>query len=137
METKQQAFIFYDGHCGMCHRFIKFVLKNDKKGSFAFSPRQGDAIQRMLTPNVVSKLPESIVVLGTDNKIYLKSFALSYVLRSLGGIYAFANAVMSVFPLRFRNVMYDLISKNRKRFAQAVDSTCPIVPAEFRERFLN
>src|SRR5579885_2416758 len=31
--------IFYDGHCGLCHGFVKFALARDREGArFRFAP---------------------------------------------------------------------------------------------------
>jgi predicted DCC family thiol-disulfide oxidoreductase YuxK len=34
--------VFYDGHCGLCHGFIRFLLARDPGGEkFDFAPLQG------------------------------------------------------------------------------------------------
>ena len=34
--------IFYDGGCGLCHRFVRFVIKRDPDGTlFRYAPLEG------------------------------------------------------------------------------------------------
>ena len=34
--------IFFDGHCGLCHRFVRFVLAEDQSAKpLSFAPLQG------------------------------------------------------------------------------------------------
>ncbi len=37
--------IYYEGHCGLCHLTVRFVLRSDRRGdeSFRFAPHQGGA----------------------------------------------------------------------------------------------
>ena len=35
---REMNIIFYDGDCGLCNRFVKFVLRFEKSSLFYFSP---------------------------------------------------------------------------------------------------
>ena len=40
--------IFFDGHCGLCDRFVTKIFHLDKKRRFHFAPLQGPTASRML-----------------------------------------------------------------------------------------
>ena len=54
--------LFYDGHCGLCHSAVKFVLKHDRRALFRFAPLQGELAKQHLPPS----LPGTMVV-GTGD----------------------------------------------------------------------
>ena len=124
LRTHSGPIIFYDGSCGLCHFFIRFVLKFDKKEIFRFSPLQGSTIKNYLNSEVLDKLPQSICVVG-DNRTYLKAYAVSYVFEKLGGVFKVINMFYSLLPIRLRNNIYDLISDRRHKLFGKKSEFCP------------
>src|ERR1700722_5584985 len=57
--------IFFDGVCGLCNRFVDFVLRQDPSGYFQFSPLQGEAAAQRLAPRGSS--PPANAGLGACN----------------------------------------------------------------------
>ena len=49
---------FYDGHCGLCHRIVRFVIQHDREQVFRFAPLQGETASKQLPRD----LPDSVVV---------------------------------------------------------------------------
>ncbi len=44
--------VFYDGHCGLCHRAVRFVLAEDRAGNtFRFSALQGELFAQSVAPS--------------------------------------------------------------------------------------
>ena len=120
--------IYYDGHCGLCHGFIKFVLARDPGGRFHFAPLD------KLPKSERAGLPDSVVV-RTPGALLTKSEAALYVLQGLGGPWAMLASVGRVFPVALRNFVYDGIAKVRYRIFGKRDNVCPVVPKELRSRF--
>ena len=77
--------IFYDGHCGLSHYAVKFLLKLDRSSRFRFAPSQGETFQAKISHNQRFSLPDSMIVQTSDGTLLMHSNAWIYVLRGLGG----------------------------------------------------
>jgi predicted DCC family thiol-disulfide oxidoreductase YuxK len=120
--------IYYDGHCGLCHGVVKFVLARDADGRYRFSPLD------RLSPEERQGLPDSVVI-RTDRGVLVKSDAVLYILKGLGGFWAFVASCSKLFPAVLRNFMYDFIARVRYRIFGTRDDVCPLVPPALRKRF--
>jgi predicted DCC family thiol-disulfide oxidoreductase YuxK len=129
-------YLFYDGHCGLCHRSVKFVLKRDRRGqAFRFAPLQGPTFEARVPAERRTGLPDSIVVLTRDGSSLVRSDAFLHILRRLGGGWAVLASVLGVIPRGLRDLVYDFVARIRYRVFGRRDDLCPIVPAELRARF--
>ena len=128
--------LFYDGYCGLCHRWVKRVLRADDDGVlFYFAQLQGTTIERVLTPSQRASLPDSIVVRTVDGRVLVKSDAGLHILDALGGWYRLFGIVMRAVPRPVRDLAYDGVAKVRHTlFAKPTDA-CPMVDAGLRTRF--
>jgi predicted DCC family thiol-disulfide oxidoreductase YuxK len=134
-EHRGKDVIFYDGTCGLCHWFVKWVLRHDKAGVFRLSPLQGETIQMMLEAEERANLPDSAVVLTADSRLLLKSEAARYVMQRLG--LRKRAALLGVLPRPLADLGYDAIARYRYHlFGRNKGDMCPLVPADLRERFL-
>jgi len=128
--------LFYDGHCGLCHRAVKFVLKHDRSGNaFRFAPLQGSTFQSRVFPEQRAALPDSIVVLTDAGSLLVRSDAFVHILRRLGGGWRFLGGIVDVIPRPLRDLAYDFIARVRYRVFGKRDDLCPIVPPDLRARF--
>jgi predicted DCC family thiol-disulfide oxidoreductase YuxK len=133
---KQTEEIFYDGHCGLCHRAVKFVLRHDPDGrAFRFAPLQGDTFQALVPYDRRAGLPDSIVILTREGALLVRSDAFLHIFRELGGGWKLLAAVLRVIPWRVRDAVYDYIARNRYRVFGRREETCPILPPHLRARF--
>jgi predicted DCC family thiol-disulfide oxidoreductase YuxK len=125
-------YIFYDGHCGLCHRAVKFVLKHDPAGNtFRFAPLQGQTFQLRVPAQRRLGLPDSFVVLTRGGDLLMRSDASVYVMRRLGGGWN----ILEVIPRGLRDAAYDFVARIRYRVFGRQDDLCPIVPPNLRTRF--
>jgi predicted DCC family thiol-disulfide oxidoreductase YuxK len=128
--------LFYDGHCGLCHRAVKFVLRHDRRGTaFRFAPLQGDTFQARVPPENRAGLPDSVVVLTADGKLLTRSDAFLHIFRRLGGEWRVLAGILEVIPRPMRDAVYNTIARIRYRVFGTRDDLCPIVPADLRARF--
>lgn len=128
--------LFYDGHCGLCHRAVKFVLKNDKTGkAFRFAPLQGETFSALVPAGARESLPDSIIVRTAHGVLLVRSAAFIHILRRLGGGWRVLAAILAVVPRGLRDAVYDFVARVRYRIFGRRDDLCPIVPAELRKRF--
>jgi len=129
--------LFYDGHCGLCHRAVKFVLARDPAGvAFRFAPLQGPTFQSTVSAAQRSTMPDSMAVRTADGRLLLKSDAWLHILRRLGGAWNLMAALCSIFPRPLRELVYDFVARIRFRIFGRRDDLCPIVTPELRSRFL-
>jgi predicted DCC family thiol-disulfide oxidoreductase YuxK len=129
--------IYYDGTCGLCHRWVRFVLAEDRLALFALSPLQGTAIRSELSDAERAQLPDSVVVHDAEREVRVKSSGVALVGDRLGGWWRVGATLLRIVPRPLRDLGYDAVAGVRRRlFAQPADS-CPIVPPALRERFLS
>lgn len=134
--ASQPEILFYDGHCGLCHRAVQFVLAEDRDGTlFRFAPLQGETFQRLVPSEQRKMLPDSVVVMTTDGKLLARSDAFLHILRRLGGGWRVLADVLSVVPRGLRDLVYDFVARVRYRIFGRRDDVCPVMPPELRRRF--
>ncbi len=135
-EAGAAEYLFYDGHCGLCHRAVKFVLRHDRSGkAFRFAPLEGETFQARVAVERRAGLPDSVVVLRSDGELLVRSDAFLHILRRLGGGWRVLATVLSVIPRGLRDFVYDFVARIRYRVFGKRDDLCPMVPAELRARF--
>lgn len=119
--------VYYDGSCGFCHSFIRFILsENVQRKGFRFAP-----LQEHFAPSLI---PNSIVVKEKD-QLYHKSTAIFRVLTSLGGIWRVLAWVLSLLPRRLCDAIYDLIARMRHKIFSKPKDLCPLIPEDLRKYF--
>jgi predicted DCC family thiol-disulfide oxidoreductase YuxK len=128
-----QPIIFFDGVCGLCNRFVDFIIKADKKQQFLFAPLQGKTF-KMLVETEKLTLPDS-VVLYTKGKFHTKSNAALKIMTTLGGIYLVAK-ICYLLPTFLRDKLYDFVAKKRYRLFGKKE-TCRLPSPEEKFRFLE
>jgi predicted DCC family thiol-disulfide oxidoreductase YuxK len=128
--------IFYDGSCGLCHRWVKFVIARDHDGRlFHFAPLQGDRYRRSIHTNSNGHQPDSIVVLTASGRTLTRSSAAVYILRRLGGAWAAIGLLLHAIPRPVRDAGYDFVARIRYKLFDRPEASCPMLPAELRKRF--
>lgn len=129
--------VYYDGHCGLCHRTVRFVLAEDPAGAvFVFSPLQSEAFERSVPEDERARLPDSIVVRTADGRLLTQSVAIAHMLDRLGGMWRIAAHLMRIVPRPVRDVIYRGIAAVRRKVFATPDGVCPMLPPEIRERFV-
>ena len=129
--------IFYDGTCAMCHGFVLFLIRHDPDGrKFRFSTRAGPTFQSHIDPETQRSLPQSIVVYTREGKILVRSEGSFYLLSRIGGKWWYCAKVCVLIPRIVRDWGYDLMARFRHRIIKSRDGACPVMPPEFKNRFL-
>ena len=136
--SKQQEYIFYDGECGLCHRWVTFVLSEENQQvsankPFIFAPLQSDFFRDSV--NELENIPDSIIVKTDGNEILVKSKAVFHIMQRLGGFWRVLASVLTLIPVFVRDFGYDLVARVRKRVFATPKEICPIMPVELRARF--
>nr|WP_259545673.1 thiol-disulfide oxidoreductase DCC family protein [Heyndrickxia oleronia] len=125
--------ILFDGVCNFCNGSVQFIIKRDQNKYFKFASLQSEVGAKLLMEYGVNSSLDSFVLIE-DGKLYTKSEAALRVCRSLNGLWKWGYA-FRIIPLPIRNLIYDIIAKNRYRWFGKRDS-CMIPSKEDQERFL-
>lgn len=128
--------VFYDGHCGVCHGAVKFLLARDRDGSrFRFAPLQGETLALRVAEERRARLPDSIVVMTARGDLLVRSGGVVAILEQLGGAWRIGARVLSWVPRPLRDALYDFVARIRRRLVAAPADVCPMIPLELRARF--
>jgi predicted DCC family thiol-disulfide oxidoreductase YuxK len=119
----------------VCDRFVQFVLRHDGRGYFQFATLQSDAGCRQLSRLGLSQSDLRTVVLVEADGASLRSTATLRVCRRLTGLWPLLYAFI-VVPKHWRDGVYSLVARNRKRWFKP-PTECPVMPPEWRRRFVS
>jgi predicted DCC family thiol-disulfide oxidoreductase YuxK len=125
--------IYYDGLCGLCDRFVRFVVARDRRGRYRFAPLQGTTARHRL-PEHPDPAALTTVVLEDDGRFRVRSDAALAVVAGLGGAWR-AAALLRVIPRPLRDAVYDWIARHRFGWFGRREE-CRLPGPEERERFL-
>jgi predicted DCC family thiol-disulfide oxidoreductase YuxK len=103
--------VFFDGVCGLCNRFVDFVIRHDSGGAFRFAPLQGETAHEHLTEADVRDLKTFVLLDGEGT--YRKSTAVLRVLGRLGGFWRAVATVLWLVPRPLRDVGYACVARHR------------------------
>ena len=130
--------VFYDAHCGLCHRAVRFLLAEDRDGnSFRFSPLQSEAFNSSVAEEERGSPPDSVVVRTANDVLLIKSGALVHLGERLGGAWRLLAGCVKMVPVSARDKVYDWIAGMRHRLFREPKTICPLVPEHLRKRLLS
>jgi predicted DCC family thiol-disulfide oxidoreductase YuxK len=133
--------VFYDGVCGLCDRFIGFLIRRDGHRRIVFAPLQGTLAHRALAPHGVSPSDLDTVIALADwqcpsEHVLTRSRAVLHALRELEGIWPALARVALRVPTPLADAAYRVVARFRYRAFGKLDA-CPVPPREWRDRFLE
>jgi predicted DCC family thiol-disulfide oxidoreductase YuxK len=128
--------IFYDGHCGLCHRAVRFMLAEDQQQRFHFAPLDSEAFRAAVSEAQRAALPDSVMVKTANGELLTRSSAVLYLMKRLGGAWRALAMLVSLIPEPLRDAAYDFIAGIRHRLFRVPDAACPVIPRHLHERFL-
>jgi predicted DCC family thiol-disulfide oxidoreductase YuxK len=127
--------VFFDGHCGLCHHTVHFLLGRDRAGRFVFAPLGGETYLATFGPDERARLPESVVVRTSDGRTLVRSDASVHMLRALGGAWGVLGAVLRIIPRPLRDLLYRGVARTRRVLFRQPEGACPVVAPALRSRF--
>jgi predicted DCC family thiol-disulfide oxidoreductase YuxK len=131
--TGEGPVLFFDGVCGLCNRFIDFVISRDQTAVFRFAPLQGETARDRLPEADVREV--NTMVLRDEQGVFRKSTAAVRVLIRLGGVWRIFGGALWLVPRPLRDAGYSLVARNRYAIFGKKETCRMPTPAE-RERFL-
>jgi predicted DCC family thiol-disulfide oxidoreductase YuxK/uncharacterized membrane protein YphA (DoxX/SURF4 family) len=132
--TPSRSTILFDGFCGLCNRWVDFILRHDHRSAYHFATLQSPAGQEILSrfglpPNFIDSF-----VLVEDGRIYYRSSALLRAFRGLGFPFSVAS-VCVVIPRVLRDEIYQFVAAHRLSWF-GKRNTCRVPTPEEAGRFL-
>jgi predicted DCC family thiol-disulfide oxidoreductase YuxK len=129
--------IFYDGHCGLCHLAVRFVLRYERRGdeSFRFAPLQGSTFAAAVPAGERMALPDSLVVQTARGDLLVRSEGVLHLLEGVGGVWRLVAGLLRLVPRPLRDRTYDLVARLRGRVFRRPQALCPTVQRELQSRF--
>jgi predicted DCC family thiol-disulfide oxidoreductase YuxK len=135
-----QPVILYDGLCGLCNRLNQFLLKRDKHDRLRFASLQSDFSRSLLTRHGRNTTDLDTVYLVVDcgrpsERLFERSDAIIEVLSVIGGVWKLMT-IAKLLPKFMRDLLYDLIARNRYRVFGKSES-CMLPEPRHRAKFLE
>ena len=127
---QSKKIIIFDGICGLCNKSVDILIKLDRKKQFLYTSLQGEFIK---TLNIEPKIDS--IIYYEDGDLFYKSTAILKILRSLGGIWVFAN-LFYIIPRAIRDFIYDLVAKYRYKIFGRMES-CRLPKKGEEELFID
>ena len=132
--------VLYDGVCGLCNRLVQFLLRRDRDDRLRFASLQSEFAAPVLRRHDAN--PEDldtvyvVIDYGRDSeRLLARSEAVLELYRELGGVWRVI-AAARIIPRPLRDVIYNLVARNRYRVFGKSDS-CMIPQPEHRAKFLD
>lgn len=126
-------YLLYDGDCGLCNRWVQWVLKHDEKDQFRFMALQSEYGQQFLKERGLPLKDFDSLYLWKPQEFYLKkSDAVIKIGSVLGGKFQ-GLSVGKIIPQWVRNKLYDMVAKRRMNL---MSPSCYLPTPEERQKFL-
>jgi predicted DCC family thiol-disulfide oxidoreductase YuxK len=125
--------VFFDGVCGLCNRFVDFLLPRDRKHVFLLAPLQGETARARLSAEDVENV--STIVLLDEVGTHRRSKAVVRILCRLGWGWKVAGFLLAMIPRPLRDLGYKLVARYRYVWFGKKE-TCRMPTPDERARFL-
>lgn len=128
--------MLFDGVCNLCNNTIQRIIKRDENDQFRFAALQSEIGQKLTTErNIDTSKVDSIILIEPGVAYYVKSTAALKIGRHLKG-YRTISKILGLIPSGLRNIVYDLVARNRYRWYGKKDQ-CMVPTPELMSKFLD
>lgn len=127
--------LVFDGVCVLCSRWVRFVLRHDRRQQVRFAAMQSGSGRALLAAHGLDPDDPTSFLLLQDGRAYQQTDAILRLLAGFGGAWR-AVGLARVMPAALRDALYRTIARNRYRWFGRND-TCMLPPEHARDRFLQ
>ncbi len=117
--------VLFDGICNLCNASVRFISKHDKNSKIHFASLQSEMAKELLSKMAIDTKKIDSIIFISDEKIFFKSNAAIEIAKMLDGFPNYLKYFQFI-PRPIRDIVYDLIAKNRYRF---FGKSCAIGPS--------
>ncbi|MEL3961825.1 thiol-disulfide oxidoreductase DCC family protein [Lysinibacillus endophyticus] len=125
--------VLFDGECNFCSQSVQFIIKRDKRKQFKFASLQSTSGRELVEKHNIPKTIDSVVLVDND-RAYTKSSAVLRIALGLDRYWKLLYVFLLV-PVPLRNIIYDIIAKNRHKLLKQ-NNACMIPSKEDLDRFI-
>ena len=129
------SILVFDGVCVLCSRWVGFVLQHDRRRLYKFAAMQTAPGRKLLIDHGVDPDDPLSFLLLEQGVGYTDTDAIIRVLRSFGGRWQAAAALVAVVPRFVRDPLYRWMARHRYRLFGRRDA-CTVPDPETADRFL-
>ena len=117
--------VLFDGICNLCNASVRFISKHDKNSKIHFASLQSETAKQLLVNKAIDTKKIDSIIFISDEKIFFKSNAAIEIAKMLDGFPNYLKYFQFI-PRAIRDIVYDLIAKNRYRL---FGKSCAIGPS--------
>jgi len=128
------AVVLYDGDCGLCDGFVKWIVPRDRHARFHFAPLQGETAKRLIGTPTGPATGWTVMLVDADGQIFERSEAALRIMTGCGGIWRLAG-ILRIVPRGLRDLIYRWIARNRRRWFGGAEA-CTLPSPAVRARLL-
>lgn len=129
------SILVFDGVCVLCSHWVSFVLRYDRHGLYRFAAMQTSTGRKLLIDHGMDPDDPISFLLLEQGRGYTDADAIVRVLRSFGGAWKLAAALIAFVPRFIRNRLYRWVARNRYRLFGRHD-LCTVPSPHIADRFL-
>jgi predicted DCC family thiol-disulfide oxidoreductase YuxK len=139
-DPTRQPVLFYDGHCGLCNRVVRLLLRTDREGRLHFATLQSEPGQAFLKRwGLPTEDFDSLVFAPNwaerdQIEPRLRTDGALAAAATVGGIWRLVTWTR-VLPAWLRDSCYRLVARTRYALFGEYRGQ-PLAESEWRERFL-
>lgn len=127
--------LYYDGRCGVCHAWVRFLLAEDRPAKYRFVPMQGATAAHDLPEIAAADEYGSMLVRTADGRLLSKLAAVRHLLAGVGGLWRLAAWLLALVPTALGDLCYDFLARRRHVLRPAPAELCPLLPGNLALRF--
>lgn len=130
-----KAIVLFDGVCNLCQSSVQLIVQHDKQAYFQFASLQSEIGKSLLAQHHINIAKTDSIVLIDNDKAYTHSTAALRIAKQLDGLFKLLY-VFIIIPTPFRNLVYNLIARNRYQWFGKKEQ-CWLPSPELKNRFLE
>ncbi|PJZ47789.1 thiol-disulfide oxidoreductase DCC family protein [Leptospira saintgironsiae] len=129
--------VLFDGVCNLCNGAVNVLLDLDKHKRLKFASLQSEYAENLIQVQTLEEKIRGIdsILFWDGKEIHIKSNAIIEICGKLGGFWKILK-LSYMIPRPIRDLLYDLIAKNRYRLFGKRES-CRMPTPELKERILG
>ena len=130
MEKLNEKIFFYDDDCGMCNKYVIFILESNPKNRIKFAPLNSD-----LKNKLIGKTQIDSSIFYDSGKIYYEALAIINSIKYTESVFRFLHYLNILHP-NIINKFYRIIAKKRKLVFKNYDK-CLILSSDQKKLFIK
>jgi predicted DCC family thiol-disulfide oxidoreductase YuxK len=133
--TPDKQVVVFDGVCMLCSRWVRFVIKHDRRRLFVFAAMQSASGRELLTRHGMNPDDPLSLLLVDAQHSYSDTDAIIRIVTQFGGLWR-STVMIRAIPRRVRDVAYRYLARNRYRWFGR-HAVCMMPSADKADRFLQ